>query len=142
MKKSIVLGICILVLLVLGGCKVDSTFDLANAIQTGDFESCTSFTGEKWDICISNIAIRLAIDNQDPSYCDKLTANFDKDSCKISAQGIVKCEGLGSSLQQGCFDDKYYNLALREQKIEHCNKILDTFLATKCKDMLLAKVIQ
>lgn len=132
---------------------------VGDAIATKDLASCDAFKGvpatdgaDYYVICRNNIALTLAQEKHDPSYCDDLDGTLMSVSdCKRnvtvnSATGgdLSACSAIASStMQTACVTTYWAGQATRAKDPTLCSHITDSNLAAACgQQVLVAELVQ
>ena len=122
----------------------------AEIIKTGDFDKCQEIENQIYrTVCINNIALNLAQEKQDISYCQKLddelvsiagcerqvlfTKSQDKEDINVCN------ETKNSEIQKECQESFWPSLALNKKDINLCNNITVEQEKNSCRDNYLFK---
>jgi len=139
MKKLLLIGICILVLVSLG-CKLET----APGPEVGefkDFSDCEN--AEDGVVCMNSVAYKLALEELDMKYCEMLDGqSIEVDVCKkdvlrtaAQQQDPLLCDDL-VELKRDCWDQIKIFEAVDKGDIDLCDKIMNLELKQGCKNSL------
>lgn len=116
------------------------------AVRTKDFESCGRLADEVQKItCVNNIAMALAQEKKDISYCQKITNNteFSVAGCErsiivpksLKEKDAAVCEeAKDPELQKQCRGTFWTSEALKKENIGLCDNLSDSIQKTACQD--------
>lgn len=115
-------------------------------IKTKDFSRCQEIPNEMYrKVCTNNIALNLAQETGDFSYCDKLDGELlSVSDCKknvITKSSVEKnkveiCNDLSDENEKKvCFDNFYQIKSLSEKNIGLCDMITEIDKRNSCKNM-------
>jgi len=122
----------------------------AEIIKAGDFNKCQEIENQIYrTVCINNIALNLAQERQDISYCQKLddelvsiagcerqvlfTKSQDKEDINVCS------ETKNSEIQKECQKSFWPSLALNKKDIDLCDNIIVEQEKNSCRDNYLLK---
>jgi hypothetical protein len=129
--------------------KVKSELDLqkqiAEIIKTKDFNKCQEVQDATYrTACINNIALNLAQETQDLSYCQKIDNNLVSiEGCErqvifqksLDKENISVCnEAQNQAVQKECQDIFWLNLALKKDDVSLCNNYKAEQESNYCQD--------
>lgn len=117
-------------------------------IKTKDFGRCDEIKDEMYQtVCINNIALNLAQETQDISYCQKIDDKLvSVSSCEsqiifqksLDKEDIRVCqETQNTELQKQCQENFWPNLALKKEDIKICNNLQTEQDKNLCSDNYL-----
>lgn len=120
----------------------------AEIIKTNDFNKCQEIKNELYNtVCVNNIALNLAEEKQDISYCQKLDnklvsiAGCERQVLLKKSQDkkdIDVCnETKNSEIQKECKDNFWPLLALKKKDINLCENITTEQEKNSCYDNYL-----
>lgn len=117
-------------------------------IKTNDFGKCQEIENEMYrTVCINNIALNLAREKQDVSYCQKLDDKLiSVAGCErgivlnksLEKEDINIClEAENNEIKKECQESFWQNLAFKKGDIRFCDNISDEEKKIFCRDSYL-----
>jgi hypothetical protein len=121
---------------------------IAEIIKTKDFERCKEVNNEMYrTVCINNIALNLASETQDISYCQKIDNKLVPiETCEsqiilkksLEKEDINVClETTNQDLQKRCQDSFWVSLAQKKEDVSVCENIKEDATKNYCHDSYL-----
>lgn len=121
---------------------------VGSIIATKDVTRCSELGNAHWEtVCVNNIALVLAEENQDISYCNKLdNILIERNDCvrqiilqkAIKAENSTPCqEAQDNVMRSECENRLYQILASQKSDGALCQKITDQAKASTCRDNYL-----
>lgn len=123
---------------------------MAEIVKSENFDRCQEIEDKTYQTaCINNIALNLANEKQDLSFCQKLDDKLVSiETCEreiifsksIDKEDISVCgETKNSQLKKECEDSFWPSLALKKGDIRLCDNISDESAKENCSNQYLAK---
>lgn len=121
---------------------------VSEIIKTKDFTQCDKINdATNKTVCVNNIALNLAQEKQDVSYCQKIDDKLiPRAECKwqivstkaLEKENIEVCkEAQNKEIQTQCAANFYNSLALKKNDIEICNQLKDNEKTDNCYNTFL-----
>ena len=121
---------------------------VSDVIKTKDFSGCENINDATYKtVCINNIALNLAKETEDISYCQKIDGKLvPKEDCErqvvftksLEKEDINVCQETKIRELQKQFDGGFYNiLSLKMNDVKVCSKVQEKEVADFCYNNFL-----
>lgn len=125
---------------------------LSEVVGNKTFAKCDEIKDDFYKkVCVNNVAVELAKENLDLSYCEKVDGELISESYCQEQVLLLKfekeetgdfCKELqDASEQENCFINFYNRLALQKDNADICQNIADTKQAELCHDNYIVSKI-